>query len=80
MIPTIKVKPWGKDQGDHVLINEADFDPKVHARLDGKAPAKAEAPAKADPFDHDGDGKPGGSLKGAQSTRAKGAAKRRKGK
>jgi hypothetical protein len=27
----------------------------------------------AHPLDHDGDGKPGGSLKGAQSTRAKGA-------
>lgn len=26
----IKVKPWGKDQGDHVLINEEDFNPDVH--------------------------------------------------
>lgn len=31
----------------------------------------------ADPLDHDGDGKPGGSPKGAASTRAKGAAKRK---
>lgn len=28
-----------------------------------------------DPLDHDGDGRPGGSLKGAQSTRAKGRRK-----
>lgn len=33
-----------------------------------------------DPLDHDGDGQPGGSLPGKQSTAAKGAAKRRKGK
>lgn len=31
---TIKVKPWGKDQGDHVVINEADFDPSFHTLLD----------------------------------------------
>jgi hypothetical protein len=40
---TIKVKPWGADQGDHVLINESDFDPKVHERVDdaedGAAPS-----------------------------------------
>ncbi len=33
--------------------------------------------AKADPLDHDGDGKKGGSLKGEESTRARG--RRRKG-
>jgi hypothetical protein len=37
--------------------------------------AVAEAP-RADPLDHDGDGKRGGSRKGAASTRAKGARKR----
>ena len=31
---TIKVKPWGKEQGDHVVINESDYDPKVHKLLD----------------------------------------------
>jgi hypothetical protein len=31
---TIKVKPWGKDQGDHVIINESDFDPDFHQMLD----------------------------------------------
>ncbi|CAE6906736.1 conserved protein of unknown function [Pseudomonas marincola] len=30
----IKVKAWGKDQGDHVLINESDFDPKLHKLFD----------------------------------------------
>lgn len=28
---TVKVKPWSKDQGDYVLINELDFDSKIHA-------------------------------------------------
>jgi len=27
---TIKVKPWGKDQGEYVEINAEDYDPKVH--------------------------------------------------
>ncbi len=30
---TMKVKPWGKDQGDHVIINEDDYDPKVHKKF-----------------------------------------------
>ncbi|GAA4827388.1 hypothetical protein GCM10023232_27090 [Sphingosinicella ginsenosidimutans] len=33
-----------------------------------------------DPLDHDGDGHRGGSLKGARSTRARGAARRKAGK
>lgn len=32
----LKVKPWGEDQGDHVLINEEDFNPDVHELFDGK--------------------------------------------
>lgn len=41
--------------------------------------SKMEAPPKnkATAFEHDGDGKEGGSSKGAASTRAKGAAKRK---
>lgn len=35
-------------------------------------------PPKPNPFDHDGDGKAGGSLPGKKSTAAKGAAKRKK--
>ncbi len=29
-VPTIKVKPWSKDQGDFVEINADDFDPEIH--------------------------------------------------
>lgn len=36
--------------------------------------------AAADPLDHDGNGEKGGSLKGAASTAAKGAARKRKAK
>lgn len=28
----VRVKPWGKGQGDFVEINESDFDPAVHER------------------------------------------------
>lgn len=45
------------------------------------APANKAEPApanKAGAFDHDGDGSPGGSKKGAGSTRARGAAKRKR--
>lgn len=34
MLSTIKVKTWGKDQGDFVLINEKDFDPSFHVLYD----------------------------------------------
>ena len=40
---TVKVKPWSKDQGDYVLINELDFDPKIHAlyeEVEQKEPTK----------------------------------------
>ena len=33
---TIKVKPWGKDQGEYVLINAEDFDPTKHQKFDGQ--------------------------------------------
>lgn len=29
-LKVIKVKPWGEEQGDFVLINETDFDPDKH--------------------------------------------------
>lgn len=41
---TINVKPWGKGQGDFVVINKADFDPKVHEPLDNE---QAEGAKKA---------------------------------
>jgi len=31
---TIKVKPWGEDQGVFVLINEEDFDASAHELFD----------------------------------------------
>ena len=39
---TVKVKPWGKDQGEFVIINEEDFDPIFHEQLD--APGETERP------------------------------------
>jgi len=30
-VPTVRVKPWAESQGLFVEINEADFDPSVHA-------------------------------------------------
>lgn len=36
----IKVKPWGKDQGDYVLINESDFDEKKHEKYEEPSPPK----------------------------------------
>lgn len=32
----LKVKPWGKDQGDHVLIDDEDFDPSKHELYEEK--------------------------------------------
>ena len=37
----IQVKPWGKDQGDFVEINEEDFDSEVHELFGESKPAKA---------------------------------------
>lgn len=49
------------------------------ARKDGwrNSPAEAGKLAKAEPLDHDGDGRKGGSKAGASSTAAKGAARRK---
>lgn len=30
----VKVKSWGKDQGDYVLIDESDFDANSHELFD----------------------------------------------
>jgi hypothetical protein len=42
---TMKVKPWGEGQGEFVVINAEDFDPKVHTPFEAKPkkPAKAKA-------------------------------------
>jgi hypothetical protein len=41
---TMKVKPWHESQGDHVLIEASDFDPKFHAAFE--EPAADAAPGK----------------------------------
>lgn len=33
---TVKVEPWGEGQGDHVVINAADFDEDVHTLCEGE--------------------------------------------
>jgi hypothetical protein len=46
---TMKVKPWGKDQGEFVEINAEDFDPAKHEEYSvgqGAASAPAAAPVK----------------------------------
>lgn len=45
----LKVKSWGKDQGDHVLIDEESFDPDFHVLLDAKAPDASKVKAKPEP-------------------------------
>ena len=46
-VPTIRVKPWGEDQGEFVVINADDFDPEVHTMHEGEAPPKTARKAKA---------------------------------
>lgn len=45
---TIKVQPWGEDQGDFVLINEEDFDESFHKRFDADAKKADKAPGIAE--------------------------------
>lgn len=40
----LKCKPWGEGQGDHVLVNEEDFNPDFHVLLD--APAEKAKPGR----------------------------------
>jgi hypothetical protein len=45
---TIKIKPSHESQGDHVVINKADFDPERHELLEcdaGAAPPDAPSPS-----------------------------------
>lgn len=39
-MPVIKVKPWGQDQGDYVLIEESDFNAEVHELFEPEAEAE----------------------------------------
>jgi hypothetical protein len=45
---TIKVKPWGEGQGDHVMINAEDFNPEVHQKFEEDA-AEVEQPVTGKP-------------------------------
>ncbi len=52
----LKVKPWGDDQGDHVLIEEEDFVEGQHELIDAQdKPKKAKKP-KADEAETGADG------------------------
>lgn len=37
---TMKVMPWGKGQGDYVVINKADFDANVHKAYEPEKPVE----------------------------------------
>jgi hypothetical protein len=37
IMETMKVKPWGENQGDHVIIDKHQFDPKIHEEIGGKS-------------------------------------------
>lgn len=64
---TIKVKPWGADQGDHVVINASDFDAAVH-QLHDDAPA-ADTTEAAGKAGADGDQAPAQAAPAAKTTR-----------
>ena len=42
----MKVKPWGKEQGDFVLIDSENFDPKFHKKFAPKKVTKKRATKK----------------------------------
>lgn len=46
---TMKVKPWSNDQGDFVLINKEDFDPKKHEEF--KEPKGSKSKVKVEDSD-----------------------------
>lgn len=56
----LKCKPWGEDQGDHVLVAECDFDPEIHELVD-----PSDAPA------HEGDAGDANTEKPAAKAKAK---------
>ena len=39
---TVKVKPWSKDQGEYVVINESDFDSSHHELCEGEVLSSAQ--------------------------------------
>lgn len=51
----LKVMPWGKDQGDHVLIDAKDFDPQKHTIYQPPAPAEEEKPKSSKKHKEEGE-------------------------
>lgn len=51
--PIVKVKPWGKGQGDFVEVSLEDFDPAIHKAIGGVPEPVAEAPADPMPANPD---------------------------
>lgn len=47
-VETVQVMPWSESQGDFVVINKSDFDPKKHKMYDPKAGSEKE-PAEEKP-------------------------------
>lgn len=45
---TMKVKPWGEGQGDHVVINAEDFNPEIHLPFEPVNSEAAELRAELD--------------------------------
>lgn len=44
---TVKVKPWGHNQGEFVIIDQSEFDPEKHELFEPAPAEAAEKPAKA---------------------------------
>lgn len=45
--PTVKINPVSPEQGDYIIINETDFDPKKHTLYVPAKPRRTErSPAK----------------------------------
>lgn len=42
----LKVQPWGEGQGDFVIIDEENFDPKFHKLYEEKGAEKPKKPIK----------------------------------
>lgn len=42
----IKVKPWGKGQGDYVVVHKDDFNPEFHVKLNEPEQRKPGRPRK----------------------------------
>lgn len=67
---TMKVKPWGEEQGSHVVIEEEDFDENFHKKFSDAELAKIEKDlAKAEAAD-EGEEPGEGNAAGSESAEA----------